>query len=324
MSGTPSVFINKTIPLKGLEKLKEKCRVVIHDGDRLITMEEYKEAVVGMNALFIHPPEPVNKEILDIAGPQLKVVGCMSVGLDHIDLEECRSRGIKVGYTPNVLTNAVAEMTLALTLATARRLEEGLRAVHEGVWGTRWDNSLWLAGHEISNSVVGIVGLGRIGFATAKRLRAFDPAKILYCGNSEKPEAAEIGAEFVSLDDLLAKADFVIATCAITNKTRGLFNQTAFQKMKSSAIFINVTRGQLVDQEALYQALTTNQIAAAGIDVTTPEPLPTNHKLLSLNNCTVTPHLGSATTVTRTKMCDVTVENILAGLEDKPLPSPAF
>ncbi|XP_005108430.1 glyoxylate reductase/hydroxypyruvate reductase [Aplysia californica] len=322
MSGS-TVFISKTIPLRGLERLKENCQVKLREDETPIPLEEYKRSVVGMDALFIHPPAPINKEILDLAGPQLKVVGTMSVGLDHVDLEECRRRGVKVGYTPEVLTKAVAEMTVGLTLATARRYEEAMRSVHNGVWGTRWENALWMAGQQISDSVVGIVGLGRIGLAVARRLKAFEPSRILYCGNSPKQGGVDIGAEFVSFEELLSASDFVIATCAISEKTKGLFNESAFKQMKNNAVFINVTRGVLVDQEALFQALTTNQIAAAGLDVTTPEPLPTNHKLLSLPNCTVTPHLGSATSSTRNAMCDLTVDNILAGLRGQQLPSPA-
>ena len=200
----------------------------------------------------------------------------------------------------------------------------GLQSVNNGVWGTKWENSLWLAGKELSGSVIGIVGLGRIGLATAKRLKAFEPSRLVYCGNSPKQAGADIGAEFVNFEELLSISDFVIATCAITPATTGLFDKKAFSLMKNDAIFINVTRGQLVDQEALYEALTTRGIGAAGLDVTTPEPLPTNHKLLSLPNCTVTPHLGSATTVTRNAMCDLTVDNILAGLNGQSLSTPAY
>lgn len=193
-----------------------------------------------------------------------------------------------------------------------------------GTWGSTWANGMWMAGKQISGSTIGIIGLGRIGFAVAKRLHAFEPSKMLYCGNTPKACASEINAEFVPFKALLNDSDFVIATCAITDSTRQLFNANAFREMKSSAIFINVTRGALVDQDDLYDALTSGKIAAAGLDVTTPEPLPTDHKLLSLSNCTVTPHLGSATAETRNAMCELVVDNLLAGLHDKPLPSPAY
>lgn len=181
-----------------------------------------------------------------------------------------------------------------------------------------------MTGKQISGSVIGIIGLGRIGFAAAKRFKSFEPSKIIYCGNSVKPYASEIGAEFVAFRDLLALSDFVIVTCSLNSSTKNLFNTDAFKQMKKSGILVNMSRGGLVDQDALYEALKSEQIAAAGLDVTTPEPLPTDHKLLSLSNCVVTPHIASATVETRTAMCNLTVDNILAGLNDEPLPSPAF
>ncbi|CAG5128250.1 unnamed protein product [Candidula unifasciata] len=318
-----TVFVSRPCPPQGLERLRRHCNVVLNDSETNLTNEAFIKAIPGVDALFIFPPAPINKETLDIIGPQLKVIGTMSVGLDHIDLAECRKRGVKVGYTPDVLTDAVAELTVALTLATARRFEEGFQAVRSGTWGTRWENALWLTGKQISGSVIGIVGLGRIGFATAKRLAAFQPARIFYTGRSPKDYAKEIGAVFLTFEELLEVSDFVIATCSINETNKGLFGAEAFKKMKTSAIFINVTRGALVDQDALYEALSTNHISAAGLDVTTPEPLPPDHKLLTLKNFVLTPHLGSATSTTREAMCELTVDNILAGLNDLPLPSPA-
>lgn len=324
MAARPSVFISKPVPLAGLARLRETCNVNHREDESPISLEEFKQSIKGVDAIFVHPPAPINKETLDAAGPQLKVVGAMSVGLDHIDLEECKRRGVKVGYTPDVLTTACAEMALSLMLATARRFQEGLNAVASGEWGKRWDNSLWLAGHEIAGSVVGVVGLGRIGVATAKRIKAFEPSRLLYCGNAAKPEGASIGAEFVAFEELLAQSDFVIATCAITPATKGLFGTKAFSLMKPTSVFINVTRGVLVDQEALYTALTTGQISAAGLDVTSPEPLAPGHKLLALPNCTVTPHISSATVATRNAMCELTVDNILAGLRGDPCKVSAY
>lgn len=183
---------------------------------------------------------------------------------------------------------------------------------------------MWLTGKQVSGSVIGIVGLGRIGFAIAERLFAFKPSRIVYSGNSPKAYAEDIKADFLSFSEVLEVSDFVIAACSINETNRGLFGREAFRRMKSSAVFINVTRGVLVDQEALYEALSTNEIAAAGLDVTTPEPLPTDHKLLTLKNCLITPHLGSATVVTRNAICNLAVENVLAGLNNQELPSPAY
>lgn len=188
-----------------------------------------------------------------------------------------------------------------------------------GEWGT-W-TPLWMCGQTLVGSTVGIVGLGRIGMAVAKRLQPFGVQRFIYSGHSRKSYDAEIEAKFVSFDSLLEESDFLIATCALTDETRGIFNENAFKKMKNSCIFINTSRGGIVDQEALYDALKIGDIAAAGLDVTSPEPLPTNHALLSLPNCVVLPHIGSATVDTRTTMAKLCAQNILAALNGKPMPA---
>ncbi|XP_076456304.1 glyoxylate reductase/hydroxypyruvate reductase-like [Babylonia areolata] len=322
MAGRPFVYVSRGIPQEVLQRLAAECEVQSFPEQRFITREELKQNARGAHALIVHPPDRVDAEVLDAVGPQLRVVGTMSVGLDHVDVAECRRRGVEVGYTPGVLTTATAELTIGLLMATARRMKEAMRAVHNGIWGTRWDDALWMTGAEVSGSVVGIVGLGRIGLAVAKRLRAFEPAKILYCGHSPKPTAQEVGAEYVSFEELLKSSDMVIATCSVSPQNRHLFNHQAFSVMKPSAIFINVTRGALVDQEALLEALRSGQLGAAGLDVSTPEPLPPDHPLLQLPTLTLLPHLGSASRRTRCTMATLTVTNVLAGLQGRPLPSP--
>ncbi|XP_071103304.1 glyoxylate reductase/hydroxypyruvate reductase-like [Haliotis cracherodii] len=328
MSGCPRpvVFIARGVPPSGAARLREVCDVIEWEGPGRIPQDTFVERVgqCKPNAVLIHPPDRVDRQLLDSAGPQLKVVGTMSVGLDHVDLEECRRRGVAVGYTPNVLTSAVAEHAVGLILGAARKYKPGMRAIHSSVWGTRWDNALWMAGKEIGGSVVGIVGLGRIGIAVAKRLKSFDPARIIYCGSGPKDDAKQVGAEFVPFEELLKHADFVIATCSINEGNKGLFNKGVFDKMKTSSIFVNVSRGVLVNQEDLHKALTTGVIGGAALDVTSPEPLPADHPLLSLDNCLVIPHLGSATDTTRNRMCNLTVSNILAGLKGETLPSSAL
>ncbi|KAH3843466.1 glyoxylate reductase/hydroxypyruvate reductase-like [Dreissena polymorpha] len=328
MSTRPRIYLTQKIPeeCEGWRLLRESCDVKVYDeietGHMIVPRDQLLRDVRGVDALYLALPVQVDAELLDAAGPQLKVIATKSVGLNHIDLAECARRNIPVGYTPDVLTDAVAEATIALTLATARRHKEGIQAVHGGQWGKTWESSLYLCGKDICNSVVGIVGLGRIGLGVAKRLRAFGISRLLYCGRASKPHAAEVNGEYVSFDELLKMSDFVIACCSITPENHHLFNADAFGKMKKSAIFINASRGILVDQDALYVALASGQIFAAGLDVTTPEPLPPDHRLLTLPNCTVHPHLGSATVTARHAMADLSARNALAGLRGEPLPAP--
>ena len=195
---------------------------------------------------------------------------------------------------------------------------KGVKAAKEGAWST-W-KPMWMCGQSVLNSTVGIVGLGRIGFGVAKRLLPFGPSAILYSGHMPKDSAAKVGAIFVTFDELLQQSDFVIATCPLNSETAGLFNKDTFKKMKKTAIFINTSRGGVVNQDNLYDALTSGEIAAAGLDVTVPEPLPTDNKLFTLDNCIVLPHIGSATVDTRTNMAEITARNIIAVLEGEKMP----
>ncbi|KAK3577246.1 hypothetical protein CHS0354_030528 [Potamilus streckersoni] len=284
--------------------------------------DEILQAVRGAEGLLVFPHDRINGELLDAAGPQLKVISTMSVGVDHIDLEECAKRGVQIGYTPGTASDSVAEFNVALALAVCRRIKEGIDAVMNGGWG-RWENALYLSGIEIKESVIGIAGFGRIGFATAKRLKAFEPSKILYWDVGPLEYAKEIGAEFASFEELLQNSDILIVCVSLTDGTRGLFNTEVFKKMKRSAIFINTSRGAVVSQDDLYTALTTGQIRAAGLDVTTPEPLPRDSPLLSLPNCTISPHIASVSVNTRYAMAELTARNIIAGLKGEKLPAPA-
>ncbi len=219
-----------------------------------------------------------------------------------------------------MLTDTTADLTLALILATARRLPESIDAVKSGEWST-WKPE-WMTGRDLYGSTVGIVGLGRIGAAVARRLTGFD-CRLLYSGSTPKPDVAgPLHAEFVDLDTLLAESDFVSLHCPLNTATQNLVNAAFLHKMKATAILVNTTRGGVVDQAALYAALVSGEIAAAGLDVTTPEPLPTDHPLLTLPNCVILPHIGSASIATRTKMAQMATANLLAGLQGQPLPNP--
>lgn len=249
--------------------------------------------------------------------PGLKVISNHGVGVDHIDLAAARQRGIPVGNTPAVLDGAVADMAFALMLAAARRLVEGDRyARHPEV--TQFAPAE-RHGRDFYGSTLGIIGLGNIGYQIARRARGFD-LRILYHNRRPRQEiAGEVGAQWVTLDQLLTESDFIVVIVPLTPETRNLIGRRELALMKPTATLVNVARGGVVDTSALTEALQAKQIYAAALDVTEPEPLPRDHPLLLLDNVTLTPHLGSATVQTRRRMAELSVENLLAGLEGRPL-----
>jgi glyoxylate reductase len=249
--------------------------------------------------------------------PNVRVISNFGVGVDHIDLDAARSRGIPVGNTPDILNGATADMAFALLLAAGRRLVEGdyyARSKHF----TRYDPS-YMLGFEIHGATLGILGMGRIGEEVAKRARGFDMT-VLYHNRNRKPEAeATLGVRYVSKNALLAEADYVVLCVPLTAETRGLIGKSELAMMRPTSILVNVSRGAVVDTEALTQALIHREIYAAALDVTEPEPLPRDHLLLRLPNVIIAPHLGSATEQTRRKMAERSFANLLAGLEGTPL-----
>ncbi|XP_045451241.1 glyoxylate reductase/hydroxypyruvate reductase-like [Melitaea cinxia] len=320
------VVSSNNYPESGLQILREHFTVIkspnTHFGEEgAVNNMELLKYVPGASALVWITHYPITKELLDAAGPQLKMVATVSAGYNHCNVPELKARGIKLANTPNVLSSAVAEIAVGLIIGTARRFTENLENVRRGEWILDFDKGL---GQDIRGSTVGIIGLGGIGQATVKRLSGFEVGKFLYTGHREKPEAKALNAEFTSLDNLLKQSDFVVLSVPLTDETRHMINSTTLGKMKKNAILINVGRGDLVDQDALYEALKNNDIYAAGLDVTTPEPLPKDHKLLSLPNLFVLPHIGSATVRTRNDMAVLAANNVVNGLTGKPLITPVL
>jgi glyoxylate reductase len=246
------------------------------------------------------------------------VISNYGVGVDHIDLAAAEARGIAVGNTPGVLEATTADLAFALLLAVARRVVEGDRYARSPEF-VRYDPG-YMLGREVHGRTLGIVGLGKIGFQVARRALGFD-MQVLYHNRHRRPDAEQaIAVRYVSLDELLSTSDYVVLTVPLTAETRGLINAQTLGLMKPTAILVNAARGPVVDTNALQVALEAGKIAAAGLDVTDPEPLPRDHALLKLPNLVITPHLGSATVETRRRMAEVSVENLLAGLRGEPLP----
>ncbi|XP_055377775.1 glyoxylate reductase/hydroxypyruvate reductase-like [Condylostylus longicornis] len=314
----PNVFVTRPdFPEVGINILKEKCLITTWNNSSVIPKEELLKHVVGKQAIFCYSANKIDAEVLEAAGPYLKVIGTFSVGCDHINLKECQKRGIRVGYTPDVLTDATAELTMALLLATTRRLIEANKQVYTGGWSS-WSPK-WMCGPGLKDSVIGIFGFGRIGQEVAKRCVPFKPKQILYTSRTEKEVAEEIGAKYVEFKVLVTSSDIVIACCPLNDETRNIFNKNVFTNMKKSVVFINSSRGGVVDQEDLYNALKNGNIYAAGLDVTTPEPLQLDDPILTLPNIVISPHIGSANIATRNDMSIVTAKNIVLGLQGQEM-----
>jgi len=303
-----------------IARLAEFCDVEVCPEPRAMTRAELLKGVVGKHALLVLPHDKINEELVDAAGDQLKVVGTHSVGFEHIDQDLLKSRGIKAGYTPGVLTNDVADLNIFLTLSILRRVKELVGTIVDDTWKNMKSGPFTMVGTSLGGKTIGIMGLGRIGFATAKRFKAFD-TNVIYSSRTEKEEGNSIGAKFVDFNQLLKEADIIIITSSLNEDTKGIFNNDTFKTMKNTAFIINTARGGLINQDDLIQALKTGEIAGAALDVMTPEPLPADHELVKLPNVFLTPHIGSSTRETRLKMINLAVDNILTGLQDKPMPT---
>jgi glyoxylate reductase len=316
----PRVFIARAIPAVGLEAIRAVCDVDLWPERLPPSPEILRQRVAGCAGIVALLTDRIDASVLDAAGPQLKVVSNFAVGVNNIDLAACRDRGVKVGNTPGVLTEATADIAVTLLLAAARRLGESRDDAKAGRWLT-WEPLGWL-GADLAGRTLGIVGMGRIGYATAKRLHHGWGMNVIYTARTNKPDAdRDLKAKRVSFDDLLATADFVSVHVDLNPQTVGLFGASQFAKMKPTAVFVNTARGPHVDQAALANALRSGQIFAAGLDVTDPEPLPPTHELYALPNCVIAPHIASATTDTRNAMAKLCATNLLAGVRGEPLPN---
>lgn len=304
------VFVTKQVP--GLERLSG-YDIDVWDGDGPVPRHVLLEGVTEARGLLSMLTDSIDAELIG-RGSSLDVVSQMAVGVDNIDLSACRESGIVVGHTPDVLTETVADSAWALMASIARRLPEGEREVRAGEWGP-WE-VFHLAGGDLHDTVLGIVGMGRIGQAVARRAAGFD-MEVLYAS----PREAVSEYERTHLDDLLSRADHVIVCTPLDDSTLGLMGPDQFNRMKTTANLINISRGPVVDTDALVAALESDQIGGAALDVTDPEPLPADHPLLDYDNCLVVPHIASASVRTRNAMASLAIDNLIAGLEGEPLPT---
>ncbi|HEX7291534.1 MAG TPA: D-glycerate dehydrogenase [Conexibacter sp.] len=304
------VFVTRKPVGAGLERLRDAGHTVeVWPETEPPTQAQLIERARQADALLGMLSDRVDAAFLD-ACPHLTVVANYAVGLDNVDLQAAQRHGIAVGNTPDVLTDATADLAFALLLAAARRIPQGAQAVKDGRWGT-WQPDGFL-GADLVGATLGIVGAGRIGRAVARRAAGFEMRVLTTTSRGGTP-----------LPQLLAESDFVSLHVPLTPQTHHLIDADALQRMKPTAILVNTARGQVIDQQALIEALHAGTIAGAALDVTDPEPLPPDHPLLEAPNALVTPHVGSATTRTRARMTELAVDNLLAGLAGEPLPHPA-
>ena len=315
----PKVFVCRRIPDEGLSAIQAACDVDLWPEQLPPAYDVLLERVKNCDGLVSLLTDRIDGALLD-AAPKLKVVSNFAVGFNNVDVPACTVRGVCVGNTPGVLTDATADTAVTLMLAAARRVTESATDAKEGRWLT-WEPLGWL-GQDLAGRTLGIVGMGRIGFAAAKRLHHGWGMKVLYTEQVPRPEAdKELGATRVELDTLLAESDFISAHVDLNPSTKGMFGAAQFQKMKKTAVFVNTVRGPLVDQKALADALRKGTIFAAGLDVTDPEPLPCDHELFKLPNCVIVPHIASATVQTRNAMALLCANNLLAGVKGEALPN---
>ncbi len=321
MPERPRVLVTRRIPEAGLEAVRAAADVDLWDDELPPPRDVLLERVRGVDGLLSLLTDRVDGELLESAGPSLKVVSNYAVGYDNIDVDACRERGVAVGNTPGVLTETTADLAFALLMAVARRLPESYDFVRDDRWQT-W-GPLLLLGKDIHGATLGIIGFGRIGREMARRAKGFG-MRTLYYDRVQAPAEveAELDATFTRLDDLLAEADFVSLHTTLTDETRHLIDAGALARMKPGAILVNSSRGPVVDQAALADALRSGHLFGAGLDVTDPEPMRADDPLLSLPNCLVVPHIASASERTRDRMAEKAAANLIAGLSGKPLPDP--
>ncbi len=310
----PKVFVARKMAQEALDMIADATEMSLWEDELPPPRDVLLKKVRDVDGLLSLLTDKVDVELMD-AAPKLKVVSNMAVGYDNIDVPAATSRGIVVGNTPGVLTETTADFTFALLLAAARRVVEANAYTGRGDWKT-W-GPMVLLGYDVHHATLGIVGCGRIGMEVAKRAKGFDMQVIYYDLVRRTPEEErKLGLEFVSsLRELLSRADFVTLHTALTPTTHHLISTAEFSLMKPTAILINASRGPVVDQKALYQALKSHQIFAASLDVTEVEPIPLDDPLLTLGNIIIAPHIASASVATRTKMATMAAANLIAGLK---------
>ena len=315
----PRVYVTRILPKEAMDRVNSFCDAKTWDGPLPPPRDVLEENVVNIEGLLSLLTDKIDAELMDKA-PKLKVISNYAVGFDNIDIPAATKRGIIVGNTPGVLTETTADLAFALMMAAGRRIVEGDKEVRAGKWKT-W-GPMTLLGQDIHGATLGIIGLGRIGASVARRAKGFGMKIIYYDIIRNENVEKELGIKYTDLNSLLSQSDFITIHTNLTKETHHLISSKQFDLMKRTGILVNTSRGPIVDNMALYEALRSKKIAYAGLDVTEPEPLPADHPLLTLDNVIVVPHIASASVASRTKMGLMAADNLIAGLKREMPPNP--
>jgi glyoxylate reductase len=310
------VYLTRKLPGQALDLLRNNhIDFSSNSKDEPPSEGSLKHEVSDVDGLLCLLTEKITPEVID-AGRNLKVIADVAVGYDNIDVKRATEKGIYVTNTPGVLTETTADLAWVLLMATARRIVEADRFLRAGKWKIQW-NLMFMTGLDVHAKTLGIVGLGRIGQAVARRAKGFDMRILYYDENRNTDAETELGVKYVDMNTVLREADFISVHVPLTEKTRNFIGERQFALMKKTAILVNTSRGPVVDEHALCNALKEGIIAGAGLDVFQKEPIEKSNPLIKLDNVVLVPHIGSATTETRTKMAVMAVENAIAALQGK-------
>ena len=310
------IFLTRTLHDFALKELKKKFHVEVHTGKIPIPQNTLKSKIKQIDGLICFPYDQIDKEIIESA-KKLKVISTFSVGYDHINTKFAKEKKIRVGYTPEVLTNATADMAFALLIDMLRRISEGDRIIRKQKWKQIY-GAYDYVGLDLQGKTLGIIGLGRIGKALAKRAKAFD-MKIIYHNRKQisKTDEKKLGVKYTAFNKLVTQSDIISIHVPHTNETNQMFNMKIFRKMKKTSFLINTSRGKVVNEKDLVIALKQKIIGGAGLDVFETEPISKKHPFFKLENIVLAPHVGSSTKETRTKMAEITIKNLILGIKSK-------
>ena len=301
-----------------MKELRQRYDVYVHSGAIPMPKDKLLSKISQMDGLVCFPYDTIDKEVIENA-KKLRVISTYSVGYDHIDLKKAKSHKIKIGYTPDVLTNATADLAVALLLDSMRRITEGDRIIRNGDWKVVFGPHDYV-GTDLEGKTIGILGMGRIGRAVAERIHPFG-MRIIYNTRNRLPgsEEKKLHAKYVPLDELFGKSDAVTIHIPYTKDTHGIVNMDLLKKMKKTSYLINTSRGRIINEKDLVKILKANRIAGAALDVFEREPIGRNHELVKMKNTVLAPHIGSSTAETRKKMAEITMRNLIYGLDGKKM-----